>query len=138
MECPAVASRDVDFIANGDIAKKMEMGIAVRGIDRGAALAGIGSQFDMTRTEGKRLAAAPCKNDGAGLDPLHLDPRNRPGIGPRPWLRVAAGGDGLAEGALQQRLRNQRLGVGVGALAEQDETGESEEQRGDEAGHWDL
>ena len=42
------------------------------------------------------------------------------------------------EGALQQSLRNQRLGVDVGALAEQDETGESEKQREDEAGHWDL
>ena len=48
---------------------------------------------------------------------------------------VAAGGDGLGEGALQQHLRQQRLGVDVGALAEQDEAGEGEKQRKDEARH---
>ena len=39
------------------------------------------------------------------------------------------------EGALQQHLREQRLGVDVGALAEQDEAGEREEERSDDAGH---
>ena len=58
------------------------MRIAVRGIDRDAALAGIGRQFDMAGTEGERLAAAPRQHDGAGMDPFHLDPRNRPGVGP--------------------------------------------------------
>ena len=41
----------------------------------------------------------------------------------------------VVEGPLQQDLREQRLGVDVGALAEQDEAGEGEKEREDEAGH---
>ena len=58
------------------------MRIAMRGIDGDAALAGIGRALDMTGTEGERLAAAASQHDGAGIDPLHLDPRDRPGVGP--------------------------------------------------------
>ena len=58
------------------------MRIAVRRIDGDAALAGIGRAFDMARTEGERLAAAACEHDGAGMDPLHLDAGDRPGVRP--------------------------------------------------------
>src|SRR6202795_5327794 len=47
-----------------------------------------------------------------------------------------AGGDGLCEGPLKQHLRQPRLGVDIGALAEQNEAGECEQERCDEAGHW--
>ena len=46
-----------------------------------------------------------------------------------------AGRDGFGEGALQQHLREQRLGVDLGALAEQDQADEREEEGRDEAGH---
>src|ERR1700681_4438400 len=46
-----------------------------------------------------------------------------------------SGGDGGVEGALQQHLGEQRLGVDVGALAEQDEAGEGEDEREGEARH---
>ncbi len=82
MENDAVASRDIDFIADGDILQKTEMRIAVRGIDRHAALAGIGGELDVARPEGKRLAAASGQHDGAGVEPFHLDARDRPGIRP--------------------------------------------------------
>ena len=58
------------------------MRIAMRGIDGDAALAGIGRAFDMAGTEGERLAAAAREHDGAGVDPLHLDARDRPGVRP--------------------------------------------------------
>ena len=58
------------------------MRIAVRGIDGDAALAGIGRALDMARTESERLAAAAREHDGAGVEPLHLDARDRPGVGP--------------------------------------------------------
>ena len=111
------------------------MRIAMRGIDGDAALAGVGRPLDMARAEGERLAAAAREHDGAGVDPLHLDARDRPGVGPRPRLCLAPGGDGLVKGALQQHLREQRLGVDVGALAEQDQAGEGEKKGKDEAGH---
>src|SRR5260370_11011158 len=53
----AVASRDIDLVADPNVAQKTEMGIAVRGIDRHAAFAGIGRQLEMARAEGERLAA---------------------------------------------------------------------------------
>ena len=62
--------------------QKAEMRIAVCGVDRDAALAGIGRQFDMARTESQRLAAAAGEHDGAGMEPLHFDARDRPGIRP--------------------------------------------------------
>jgi len=56
--------------------------VAMCGIDGNAALAGFGRLLDMTGSEGQCLAAAACEYDGAGADPLHLDPRDRPGISP--------------------------------------------------------
>ena len=41
------------------------MGVAVRRIDRNAALAGVGRQLDMAGPEGQRLAAAAGQHDGA-------------------------------------------------------------------------
>src|ERR1700691_2851181 len=82
VEYPAVVSRDIDLVANDNIAQKTEMRIAVRGIDRRSPLTGIGCQFDMARTEGQRLPAASGKHDGAGAKPLDLDARDRPGIRP--------------------------------------------------------
>src|SRR6201986_1229855 len=102
------------------------MRIAMRGIDRDATLAGIGRQLDMARAEGQRLSAAAREHDGAGADAPDLDAGDRPGIRPRPGFYEVTGGDGFVERALQQNLRQQRLGVDVGALAEQDETNERE------------
>ena len=67
--------------------------------------------------EGERLTAAAGQHDGARMQPLHLDPRHRPGVGPGPWLNDTAGRDGLIEGLLEQHLRHQRLGVDVGTLS---------------------
>ena len=44
----------------------------------------------------------------------------------------------FGEGALQQHLREQRLGVDIGAMAEQDEAGERESDGAGEAGHGPL
>src|SRR5258708_34974934 len=63
----AVASRDDDLVANGDVFEKPKMRIAVRGINRDATLAGIGCELDMTGPEGQRLAAASSEHDGAGM-----------------------------------------------------------------------
>src|SRR5260370_20863345 len=63
----AVASRDDDLIANGDVFEKPTMRIAVRGIDRNATLPGSGCELDMTGPEGQRLAAASSEHDGAGM-----------------------------------------------------------------------
>src|SRR5256885_138559 len=82
----------------------------------------------MDAPEGQRLAAAAGKHDGAGVQSFHVNARHRPGVGPRPWLDLVAGCERLGEGAVQQHLRKQRLGVDVGALAEQHEAGETYEQ----------
>ena len=104
------------------------MRIAMRGIDRHAALAGIGRELDMPRTEGERLAAAAGQHDGAGMEPFHLDARHRPGICPRPGFYAVTAGDALVKSPLQQHLGQQGLGVDVGALAEQHEAGECENE----------
>ena len=38
--------------------------------------------FDMAGAERKRLAAAASEHDGAGMDPLYFDARDRPGVSP--------------------------------------------------------
>src|ERR1700748_2785363 len=83
-ECFAVTAGDIDLVADGDVAQETEMCIAMRCVDGHAAFAGIGSQFDVTRTEGERLSAATFECDGAGMNPLHLDASDRPGIRPAP------------------------------------------------------
>ena len=104
------------------------MRVAVRRIDRHAAFAGIGAKLDMARPERQRLAAAAGQHNGAGMEPFHFDARHRPGVGPRPRLCRAAAGDGFRKGPLQQNLRDDGLGVDVGALAEQHEAGEGEKR----------
>src|SRR6185436_12059080 len=79
-EFVAIASGDVDLVADGDILEESEVRIAMRRIDGDAGLSCIGCALDMSRTEGERLAAAACQHDGAGMDPLDLDPRDRPGV----------------------------------------------------------
>ena len=119
-----------------DVLQEGKMRIAVRRIDGHAAFAGVGRALDMPRTERERLSAAAGECDRAGMKPLHFDTGDRPCIRPRPRLRLAAGGNGFLKGPLQQDLCNQRLGVDVGALAEQDQAGEGEKEREDKAGHW--
>src|SRR3954464_14930681 len=46
-----------------------------------------------------------------------------------------AADDGSGEGSLEQHLGEPRFGLDIGALAEQDEADESEEEGGDEARH---
>ena len=92
----------------------------------------------MSRTERERLSAAARECDRTGVKSIHFDTGYRPRIRPRPRLRLAAGGNGFLEGPLEQDLCNQRLGVDVGALAEQNQAGESENEWEDEAGHWHL
>ena len=90
----------------------------------------------MAGPERERLSARAGSTIALGVEPLHLDARDRPGVGPGPRLDVAAGRDGLGEGAFEQDLREQRLGVDLGALAEQHEAGEGEAGRAtDEARH---
>ena len=110
------------------------MGVAMRGIDRHVGLSCIGRAVDMPGAEGERLSAAAREHDGAGMEPLHSI-RATGQVSAHDHGFVRAGGDGLGEGALKQDLRDHRLGVDVGALAEQDEAGKGEEEREDEAGH---
>src|SRR5262252_2630823 len=65
----------------------------------------------------------------------HLDARDRPGVGPGPRLDVAATGDARREGALQQDLREQRLGMDPDSLAEQQQPDEGKDggRRGGES-----
>src|SRR5882757_8057786 len=101
----AVASRDVDLVADCDILQKAKMRIAMRRIDRDPALAGVDGLLDMARTERQRMAAAAGKRDCGGMKAPHLDPGHRPGVGPAPRFYGMAGRDGLRKSALQQHLR---------------------------------
>lgn len=78
----AVAACDVNDVSDGYTPQKAEMCVTVRGIYGNPALAGVSRLGDMAGPEGKRLAAGAFQNDGAGADPLHLDPRYRPRVGP--------------------------------------------------------
>jgi hypothetical protein len=124
----AVAPRHRDVVAGFHVAQEAEMGVAVRGIDCDAALASIRRLLHMPGTEGERLTAAAREHDGAGVQALDLDPRHRPGVRPGPRLDDPAGRDRLVERALEQHLRDQRLGVDVGALPDQQEAEEGDTQ----------
>lgn len=78
----SVTACDIDYVTNGDIPQEAEMCIAVRGIYGNAALAGISRLVDMAGSEREGLAAGAFQHDRAGADPLHLDPCDRPGVGP--------------------------------------------------------
>lgn len=58
------------------------MRVAMGGIYGNTALARIGRLADMAGSERERLAAHAVQHDRAGADPFHLDPRDRPGVGP--------------------------------------------------------
>jgi hypothetical protein len=131
----AVAARDLDLVANGNIAQESEMRVAMGGIDGDAARAGLGGLLDVAGPEGERLAARACQHDGARADPFHLDPRDRPGVRPGPWLGRLAGRNALLERALQQHLRKPCLGMDVGAVGEQDGADEGKGEGQDDAGH---
>ncbi len=87
------------------------MRVAVRRIDRGAALAGLRRALDLAGPEGERLTACAGKHDRALAEPRHLHTRDRPGVGPGPGLHGRAGRQRLRERALEQDLRQHRLGV---------------------------
>jgi hypothetical protein len=135
LEVLAIASRQLDRVPDADVLQEGEMRVAVRRIDRDAAFARVGCALDMPRTEGERLAAAAGERNRAGMEPLHLDAGDRPGVGPRPRLSFASGGDARLKGVLQQDLCEHGLGVDIGALAEQDEADEGEKEREDDAGN---
>jgi hypothetical protein len=106
----AVAPSDVDVVANNNVFQKTEMRVAMRGIDHGAGATGIRRIVEMPWSESQRLSARAVQHDRIGVEALHLDARDRPGIGPGPWLDVVAGLDGLYEGAFEQNLRQSGFG----------------------------
>src|ERR1700744_874080 len=59
----------------------------------GASLRAVTEYFAVTRTQGERLSAAAFERDGAGMNPLHLDASDRPGIRPVPRFRDVSGGN---------------------------------------------
>ena len=130
---PPIAPGDADLVADRDVTEEGEMGVAVAGIDCRAGLAGGRRARDMTGTESQRLAARPREHDGAAAETRDEDARHRPGIGPGPRLDVLAGRERSGEGALEQDLREQRLGVDPHRLA--DENGAGDHQRGSDRTH---
>src|SRR4029079_17953838 len=54
----AVAARDADLVADRDLAEEREVGVAVRGVDGGALLAGVGGELDMAGAKGATLPPA--------------------------------------------------------------------------------
>src|SRR3954453_3627786 len=131
----AITACDIDQVTNGDIPKEAEMSVAVRCIYGNTPLARVSRLADMAGTKSERLAARAFQHDRAGADPPHLDPRDRPGIGPGPWPDHFAGRNAPVERALQQHLREPRFSVDVGAVTEQDDADQGESQGRDEAGH---
>ena len=125
-ESAAVAARDGDLVADRHILQEAEMRVAMRRIDRDAALARLGASAPHGRDRRRAPGRSSRQHDGAGAEPRHLDARDRPGVGPGPGLDVAAGRDRLAKARSSSICASTRLGVDVDALAEQHEAGEQE------------
>ena len=87
------------------------MRVAVGGEDRRSGLARLRRALDMAGAEGEGLPAAAVEDDRALAQSRRLDARDRPGVGPGPGLRGAAGRERLRKGALEQDLRENRLGL---------------------------
>ena len=111
------------------------MGVAMSCVNRDPAFAGLRGALDVAGTESERLAARAREHDGADADPLHRDARLRPGIRPGPRLDGAAGGEAFGKGALQQHLREHRLGMDENALPEQDRAGARKNNHNELAAH---
>ncbi|GJD71293.1 hypothetical protein MMMDOFMJ_4248 [Methylobacterium gnaphalii] len=78
----------------------------------------------MAGAEGERLAAAAGQRDVALA--AERETRDRHGIGPGPGLLGVAARQGLGKGALQEHLRQDRLGGDPGALSRQREAADDE------------
>ncbi len=131
-ERPAVAARDGDLVADRHILEEAEMRVAMRRIDRDAALAGFGVG---STWPGPNASAWPLEPASAiARAPSRVTSMRATGqVSAQDQGLGAAGRDGLGKGALEQHLREQRLGVDVGALAEQQRAGEA--RRRARAGH---
>ena len=65
----------------------------------------------MAGPEGERLPARAREHDRAAAEPRDRDARHRPGVGPGPRLDGWPVASVCGEGAFEQDLREQRLGV---------------------------
>ena len=96
------------------------MRVAVGGIDRGAAARRLAACARPGRARRRAPARSRRRARSRSCRAAALrHPRDRPGVGPGPRLDVLAGRERLREGALEQDLRQQRLGVDPDALADQ-------------------
>ena len=98
-KCLAVAPRDRDLVADRDVAEESEMGVAVGGVDRGAALAGLRRALDLPGPEGERLPARAGEHDRA---------LRRRGTSTRATGQVSAQDHGLTSGRSPSVAANAR------------------------------
>ncbi len=128
--CLAVAARDLDLVADTHVAEEREMRVAVGGIDRGARA----RRPPACARPGRARTPAPGRSTPAST--IALLPSR--GTSTRATGQVSAQDQGLTavpvaerlrEGALEQDLRQHRLGVDPDALPDQHEAARAQARR---------
>ena len=77
----------------------------------------------MAWTKGQCAAAGAGEHELVDTEARHLEPRHRPGIGPRPGFDFLSAAKGFVPGFAHEMLRELGLGVNVGTLPELPQAG---------------
>ncbi len=117
-----VTACDADPIGLLYVFQEGEMRVTMRGVDRRALLARLWCVVEVSGTEGERLAARTFERYGGSSETRNLYASHRPGVGPAPGFDRRTRREGSRKGALQQDLRNTRLGINPSSLSREEQT----------------
>lgn len=125
MHIPVAGVKD-KLVAFFYMPEKPEMGVPVSGDD------GMSSLFRITRlkktswTEGKRFTTCPGQDNTAYTKARHRESADGPGICPGPGFHLLLAPECFGPGRFQEELREDRLGLDIGALAYMPQAAEGE------------
>src|SRR5690606_36987754 len=105
-------------IAGREVAQEAEVRVAMPGDHAVPRVARQRARVQVTRAESERAPGAAREHDEVHLAASRGEPRQGPGVGPRPGCRLRLAALRPEPGALHQLLRDPRLRGDVGALRE--------------------
>lgn len=132
VDAHAVGALNTDRISDGYLFKKSQVGIAMPADDAVASCTRRRRALLVARPERERAAARASEHEERHALCRRFQPCHRPSIGPWPGLRRCLAGQGALPRALDQQLRELRLGIEVRALPEQRGARRGEQQGGRE------